>query len=184
MNLELMALRWVLYEKKCEMALRERSPRVYPCGEPDVLGITKNRYLIEIEIKRSLSDFKADAHKFSRKNRGGDFLTNATNREWLFSKLPKQFYYLVPCELTKKVEPLVPEWAGLMRGPGRSEPQGIVVVKTAPANNESKRLSVKECCRLVRMVANWAMSESESKQASLLRFREGAWQWPEPDFEI
>lgn len=171
MNLELMALRWLLYEKRCVFALRERSPRMHFTGRPDALGVTASRYLIEIEIKRSLSDFRADRMKNSRRD---------TVRESIGNQLPRQFYYLVPTELVAVVEPIVPEWAGLLD----SYHGAIRVAKSAPVNRESRRLSVKECIRFVRMVANWAMSEAESRQAEYLRFRDGAWSWPEPLYEI
>lgn len=180
MNLELLALRWLLYEKRCEIAICERSPRSLWCGQPDVLGITKARYTIEIEIKRSLSDFRADSDKPSRKYRHSE----NPNLDKLLSKLPKQFYYLVPAELQARVELILPAWAGLMIPPRPGNSEWLHMCKVAPVNRESKRLAVKECCRLVRMVANWAMSEAESRQAQFLRFRDGYWPWPEPDFEI
>ena len=174
MNLELMALRWLLYERRCEIALCERSPRSDWCGEPDVLGITPARYMIEIEIKRSVSDFRADSRKQSRE---------PLFRQSYARRLPKQFYYLVPAALVGRVQSEVPVWAGLMRGPSKGG-YALEIIKDAPINRESMRLSVKECCRMVRMVANWAMTKAENLQASVLRFREGHWSWPQPDFEI
>src|SRR5579872_3260087 len=162
MSLELYALDWLLYEKRCEIALRERSPRMGFCGEPDVIGLTRSRHLVEIEVKRSVSDFKRDRFKASR-----------VRRDLFLDKLPLYFYYLVPNELLEKVQPLTPEWAGLMRGPVDGEPQAVYVVRPAPKNRNSQRLSVKECCRLVRMVANWAMSEARGRNDSLSRFRYG-----------
>lgn len=85
-NLELLAMRWLRWEKRCIIVLTERSPRAQSCGEPDVLGITKDRYMYEIEVKRTISDFRADSDKPSRKFRDDG---------WRAPKLPKQFYYLV-----------------------------------------------------------------------------------------
>lgn len=175
MNLELLALRWLLYEKRCLIALRERSPRSVWCGEPDVLGLTKSRHTVEIEIKRSLSDFRADGRKRSRQEL-------FRNTERARSLLPRQFYYLVPPELVGRVQEELPTWAGLMRL-AKGE-WALTVIKDAPVNPDSTRLSVKECCRLVRMVANWATTEAESLQAQFNRFRYGHQPWPEPDFEI
>jgi hypothetical protein len=172
MNLELMALRWLRWEKKCPLAFCERSPRSLWCGEPDAIGITRNRYMIEIEIKRSVSDFKADFTKRSR-----------MNRAYQQEKFPKQFYYLVPYKLVPSVEHLLPEWAGLMRGPTESS-YSIAVVHTSPVNKLSQRLSVHECARLVLMVNNHAMTVLERHQSAIDRFKDGHWQWPQPEFEI
>ena len=175
MNLELMAMRFLRWQKRCCIVVCERSPREWTCGKPDVLGVTQSRCLLEIEVKRSLSDFKADFTKRSR---------NRAVRELIGDKLPKQFWYLVPCELLKKVEPLVPDWAGLMRGPGRNEPQAVSVVKPAPTNPEHQRLTVRECCRLVLMVNNHALSNAERYAALTETFEHGYSCWPNPDFQI
>lgn len=171
MNLELMALRWLRWEKKCPMAFCERSP-VYGNGEPDVLGVTKSRYRIEIEIKRSLSDFKADAKKPHRHNRNFDPTIH-----------PRQFYYLVPDKLVEKVKPLLPPWAGLMRGPTPNS-YGVAVLIPAKPNEASRRLTVKECIRMVKMVNNHAMSVMECYDKAFNRFKDGHWQWQQEDYEI
>lgn len=57
MSLELAAARWLRFEKRCMAVLFERTPRAWSCGLPDALGITCSRHMIEIEIKRTLSDF-------------------------------------------------------------------------------------------------------------------------------
>ena len=174
MNLELFAMRWLRWQKRCVIVLEQRSPRQWSCGVPDVLGITGARYLIEIEIKRTLSDFKADSRKAFRQRRNLGIKRELD---------PKQFYYLVPSTLVEKVRPLVPDWAGLMRGPTECS-HSIFVVKAAPTNNQSTRLTVKECCRLVIYINNHALTKAESLQAILGRFKEGYSCWPEPDYEI
>ena len=170
MNLELMALSWLRWEKRCSIVLSERSPREAWCGRPDALGVMASRHLVEIEIKRTLSDFKADQKKPSR---------NEVRRNFMADKLPMYFYYLVPPDLVKRVELLVPTWAGLMRGPEYGEPQGIRVVKQAPKNKEAKRLTVRECCRLVLMVNNHALSELSRVEASRNGFVYGHYDWEE-----
>ena len=147
MNLELMAMSWLRWQKRCVIIVNERTPREYPCGLPDVLGVLQSRYLIEIEVKRTLSDFKADALKPSRRC-----------RDLYPKKFPKQFYYLVLPGMVEKVQPLLPDWAGLMRGPGDQDVQCVHVVKTAPTNHESQRLSTKECAKLVYKMANQIVS--------------------------
>ena len=150
MNLELMAMRWLRWEKRCVIVVNERTPREYPCGLPDVLGVLCSRHMIEIEVKRSFSDFKADFKKGSRRS-----------RDLYPAKYPKQFYYLVLPEIAERVEPLLPNWAGLMRGPIAGEVYTLRVIKTAPTNKDASKLTPKECGRLVYKMANQIVSMSE-----------------------
>jgi len=122
MNLEMSAMRWLWLEKNCHIVLEERSPK-HMMGEPDVIGVTAGRYLIEIEVKRSASDFYADAKKHHR-----------ANREFYLKHQPRQFYYLMPKELAQKLQDKIPDWAGLMQSP--FDPL-IEVLKVAPVNLES-----------------------------------------------
>jgi hypothetical protein len=149
-NLELLAMRWLRWEKRAVIVVNERTPREYPCGLPDVLGVLCSRHLIEIEIKRSFSDFKADFKKGSRRNR--DLYPN---------KFPKQFYYLVTPDIMEKVEPLLPSWAGLMRWPVDGDVQQVHVIRVAPTNKDAARLTPKECAKLVYKMANQIVSMSE-----------------------
>jgi hypothetical protein len=144
MNLELMALRWLWLEKKCHYVLEQRSPR-YHLGSPDALGVMPSRHLIEIEIKRSASDFNADKNKCCRRSRD------------LFPEhMPRQFYYLMPRPLAEKLEPKIPEWAGLMYN--CVSEQTCIVLKKAPVNLQSEKLTLKECAKLARCMTNHMMS--------------------------
>lgn len=144
MTLEFMALSWLRFEKRCHVAMFERTPR-HSNGQPDVMGISRDRYLYEIEIKRSVSDFKANAKKFFHLARN----INGTNE-----RHPALFWFLTPPDLTDKVLPLVPDWAGLLRGPYHEATQDLVIVKKAPRNKLSQRLSTKECVHLAHCMAN------------------------------
>jgi hypothetical protein len=175
-GLEFMALKFLRYQKRCMLVICERSPRQDYCGVPDVFGVTAARYTMEIEVKRTLSDFRADSKKPSRQM---VFRNNLR-----LQRLPKYFWYLVPPELAAKVEPLVPEWAGLMRGPGKKEVQRVCSIKQAPANLDSQRLTIKECCRLTLMVNNHALSAEARVLTMTNNFRYGWQPWPQPDFEI
>jgi hypothetical protein len=167
MSLELLAVEWLLYTKRCEVALCERSPRIWTCGQPDALGITQSRYTVEIEIKRSLSDFRADFQKRHRQN-----------RELHLDKQPRQFYYLTPAELRQKIEPIIPDWAGYMIGS-----HCIEVIKEAPVNRKSARLSVRECLRVPRLINNFNASLMRAVQNWQYRFTEGHWNYHQ-DYEI
>lgn len=134
MNLELAATEWLANHKKCMIVLRELSPRTTYCGEPDAYGVTRARYSIEVEIKRSLSDFYRDKAKPSRKS-----------REYYPHHFPKYFYYLLPEEISDKARSSLPEWAGLLS----CGQHGVIsVLVESPRNKESKRLSIKECAKL------------------------------------
>lgn len=65
--------------------------------ECDILSVTKNNYLREVEIKISVSDFKADFKK--KHNHEGNI---------------KQFYYAVPYYILDDIKDLVPEHAGIL----------------------------------------------------------------------
>lgn len=127
-----------MYAKKCYFVTRERTP-VYGAGTPDVLGVTAGRKLIEIEIKRSLSDFRANSGKF-----------HIIHRNKFIESAPYQFYFLVPAMLVEKVKPELPEWAGLMS----DEEVWCKVLVNAPVNKASKRLSPIQCCKLMRNISN------------------------------
>ena len=66
--------------------------------ECDMLIVTKNHYLTEIEIKISLSDLKAD---FKKKHQHKD-------------ENIKNFYYAFPEEMKEKAIELIPEEAGIL----------------------------------------------------------------------
>lgn len=66
--------------------------------ECDMLIVTKNRYLTEVEIKISLSDLKAD---FKKKHQHKD-------------KNIKNFYYAFPEEMKEKALELIPKECGIL----------------------------------------------------------------------
>lgn len=166
-NLELLALRWLKWERRCMIVLRERSPRETICGRPDVLGITRARFMIEIEIKRSMADFRADGKKDARRRREQNGL------EPLF---PRQFYYFTPRKLAETIGPMIPPWAGLMTV---SEYDGPLVLRVAPSNHASKRLTIKECVQLAYLQSNYIVSLEEAREAQRNTFRQGhqPWDW-------
>jgi len=66
--------------------------------ECDMLIVTKNRYLTEVEIKISLSDLKAD---FKKEHQHKD-------------ENIKNFYYAFPEEMKEKALELIPEECGIL----------------------------------------------------------------------
>jgi len=165
---------WLRVEKRCMIVTRERT-LLYGAGQPDVMGITKERYVIEIEIKRSVSDFRADAKKISRQNR----VLGHTN-------YPKQFYYLMPKKIADKVENEIPHWAGLMNV--AEDGACCVVSKRAPTNERSERVTIRQCARAVEHQTNFILSLERELDNWKARFIEGHQPYiglnPELHFEI
>jgi hypothetical protein len=106
--------------------------------ESDFFSITSDgKYIYEVEVKLSRSDFKKDFTKYAKHN----YLTSAKKGDIDFvNKTPNRFYYCCPEGMIKKEE--LPEYAGLiyLSGDFTSARQ----VKTAPIihknNNSDKYL--------------------------------------------
>ncbi len=96
------AIGWLRYEQRCFLVCWERTPLWSSC-RPDLIGVERDRRLIEIEFKQSLSDFKANSRK-----RGIQF------RELSGVGKPLRFYFAVPRKLVSRVKPFLPDGCGLM----------------------------------------------------------------------
>ena len=139
MTLEARSLHWLMYERGCHYVVRERAPR-HAIGEPDVLGVMPNRKLIEVEIKRSMSDFNVNEEKWHVKS-----------REFHLNLWPWEYWFMLPHELALKAMLSLPPWAGLLSD--NLNPAQVIVA--APKNKESKRLSLKECVKMARGMSNY-----------------------------
>lgn len=164
--LELLAVEWLRFEKRCVLVMTERSPREWHCGRPDALGILPSRHMIEIEIKRTLSDFRSNAMK--------DCIGRRITMPWQF---PRQFYFLVPYHLSNRVGFELPAWAGLMRAPDSESVQQISVMVKSPINDSAKRLTLIESVRAVGSLTNenialrkqvWRQAERETVGQSVV----------------
>lgn len=145
--LELSALYHLRFACRCRLVLRERQARGH--WRPDVFGLTKDRHGIEVEIKRTLSDFRADQGK-----RQVRWRTDAR----MLHVLPRMFFYCVPRKLHEKVQAELPEWAGLLtpaaHGWWFNGVPMLDLVKRSPVNKAAPRYSIKECVKLVELQAN------------------------------
>lgn len=130
---------WLRREKRCALVLFERSPRPPIYSRPDVLGIMASRYMAEVEIKRSLSDFRANASK-----------PHVRHRDLYLARWPRWFYYMAEPALAGRLEAELPDWAGLLT----ADDWQARVVRRAPDNKASEKLSVKACVRLLHVVGN------------------------------
>ena len=159
MNLELGAVLWLANTKRCMIVIRELSPRTQWCGEPDAYGVTAARYAIEVEIKRSMSDFYADKSKGSRRN-----------REYFPHWFPKYFYYLMPEEIAPKAQASLPEWAGLL---SMGNYGVITTLVESPRNKESKRLGIKECVRLAQQMSVFCTRVESQMDGAITAWKNG-----------
>lgn len=101
-HLRAIAAEYLRYKRNCPIVAFERS-HWPPTVKPDVIAVTKGRKIIEVEIKCSMSDFRANAKKHSeylRWNAG--------------YYVPHQYYFMVLPEMVEKVKLELPEHAGLM----------------------------------------------------------------------
>ena len=92
--------------------------------ECDILSVTKNNYLREVEIKISVSDFKADFKK--KHNHEGNI---------------RQFYYAVPYYILDDIKNLVPEHAGILVAERNEAPHELWQLKKHKKTNDNKSAS-------------------------------------------
>ncbi len=107
-SLRALGVNWLRYEQGCYLIALERSPfssRV----KPDILGLTKHRLTIEVEIKISKQDFLHDFKKKHRQN-----LTEPKSLLMRHVKGPSQLWYLVPRKLGETVLTHAPIYAGVL----------------------------------------------------------------------
>lgn len=74
-------LQWLRYERACSLVMIERGPRFW-AHRPDLVGITRDRYCVEVEIKMTVSDYKADERKERTK--------------------PRELWYLMPPDIARE----------------------------------------------------------------------------------
>jgi len=151
-SLEQFAMEWLRYERRCVIVLNERTPRFWQ-GRPDCIGVTRDRHVVEVECKRTMSDFEANGNK--------RHLRNLT----VFSDtFPRQYYFMVPYKLAARVKLLLPAWAGLMHAPNAMQAQQAWVVVRAPVNERAKRLSLRECVESVALMTNQILAQQRRIQ--------------------
>lgn len=102
--------------------------------ECDMLMVTKNYFLREIEIKVSVSDFKADFKK--KHNHEGNI---------------KQFYYAVPYYILDKIKDLVPEQAGIMVAVYENEHWQLKRYKKATDNKSAMPIDEEKLNKIFRI---------------------------------
>lgn len=141
------AVQWLRYQSQCSIVAIERGISVG--GTPDVIGLTPKRYVTEIEIKRTVADFKRNAKKLAGFQRGRSVFFGTG---WERAR-PRLFYFLVPPEILEKVRPLLEPEQGLMVLGNTSRYQGVPdirVVRNATPSARAKRLTVAQCVQMAK----------------------------------
>lgn len=112
-----------------------------------MIGILPNGHVIEVEIKITLSDFRADAKKRHRINLTG---------------VPFQFYFLVWPEMVEAVraDPTLPQRSGLLTLTGPDRPRGIVVHRGAEKFVAARKLEAQDWRRAINKQSNAVVSQA------------------------
>lgn len=136
-------LQWLRYERQSVVLCCERAPATW-FGVPDVLALTPRRTLVEVEVKRTLADFKANDSKRCLKLRAEGHGTK-----------PEQFYFCVPPSLVERVLPLLPAGAGLLTLAQQCNPfsgvNSISVVRGAENNaKQATKLSPSQIVQMLK----------------------------------
>jgi len=142
------AVQWLRYKTQCSIVAIERG--ISMGGTPDVIGLTPKRFITEIEIKRTVADFKRNAKKLWSFQEGGSIFEGTG---WERTR-PRLFYFLVPEEIVEKVQPLLLPEQGLMCISSRYRKyQGVSevkVVKNAIPSARAKRLTMRQCVAMAK----------------------------------
>lgn len=133
------AVGYLRYVRRCDIVCLERSAG-YSTFRPDVAGVTRQWRTVEIEIKITVADWRADAEKAITKSREAGYY------------MPSQFYYLVPREIVETVKAGLRPWQGLMtlNGDQINGVQLACVVSPAPVNASAKPLTPEEMAHMIR----------------------------------
>ncbi len=135
---------WLRYQRGCYIVAWERGPWERYGHKPDLIGVDKTRKCIEIEIKRSVADFKHDSEKKIWSARG------LWQVAW-----PSQFYYFVEPSIVEKVRPMTRDGLGLLTFSQSGKPTfagniEVQIVVPARKQKDAKPLTVLQLWEMVR----------------------------------
>lgn len=125
--------------------------------EMDIAVIRKSGYVVEVEIKRSVADFK------------NDFKKRHFDKKWghvEYQKRVRQFYYCMTKEVFLKVHDLVPEKSGLLLVLTNNDGSFVLYeYKKANIIPNCVRLTDKEICNAARLSAMriWGLKDKISQ---------------------
>lgn len=149
-SLKAAAASWLRYEKKCPLITFERG---LGFGNPDVLGVNPSHFLIEVEVKISVSDFKVDAEKRKWLVLESAREHSKNGKKYKVHGVPKFFYYMVPMDLVDTIKPLMKASHGLITCSGYSSHTGYPIIReiiSASVELLAERVTTKDFIRLVK----------------------------------
>jgi|GEM_PF-1807964 len=137
------------YARQCPVVALEVDSQLHAwADEPaDVLVLNKNRQLIEVEVKLTVSDLKRDAKK--KKHRLFRETYKSKGQIWLTPTY--HFHFAVPRDIANKVKPICDElfpYAGILACNGLYSPS--VDIYRNPKPLCGRRLNATEALRMVR----------------------------------
>ena len=124
---------WIKYGRQRVVAMPNYTPPLW--WECDIWAVTKAGYTEEIEVKRTHSDFKADAKKRDRYGQSKHGLLQ-------LGMGPNRFSYLLVGEAARLLHDgvlVVPDWAGVLVLEGRGFRDEINLRRPAPLLHKKKR---------------------------------------------
>ena len=135
-----LAFNWLRYEQGCSLITFERTP-LETDGRPDVLGLLRNRQLVEVEIKVDLADMRHDASKRHRRLVVQDIQRPAPGTA-------NYLYYLVPEEMVGPALEELPTHVGVI-SPNHAVRHGHTGMPTVALHRRAvqlheRRLSIRE----------------------------------------
>jgi hypothetical protein len=120
--------------------------------EIDFLAVRKTGFAIEVEIKRSLSDMRAEQKK-AHKHESDKIV---------------EFYYCFPTKILEACTPLVPERAGILEIYWTGYRWRLNVKKNPVRNKDSRKLTDKEIRKILRY-SNYRIWSFKKKIVKLQR---------------
>lgn len=135
-----LAFNWLRYEQGCHLITFERTP-LETESRPDVLGMLRNRQLVEIEIKVDLADLRRDASKKHRRLVAQDIQRPAPGTA-------NYVYFLVPEEMVGTALEETPTHCGVL-SPNHGIRHGVTGMPTMAVHRKAiqlheRRLSLRE----------------------------------------
>lgn len=151
------AVQWLRYDRQCVVVAIERT---FGCCQADVVGLSPKRHVTEIEIKRTMADFRANPKKHGMILREKDAsmggLAGGGESWWT---VPHQFYFLVEHSMVEKAKDELPPGCGLLSPQAAGESYvkplypgvpKLVVRVVAPLDSRARKLSLKKCVQMAK----------------------------------
>jgi hypothetical protein len=144
-----LALNWLRYEQGCHIVTFERTP-IDTESRPDVLGMTRNRQLIEVEIKVDAADLRRDSSKDHRRAVAQDIQRRNPSSA-------NHLYYIVPEEMVGIALDELPTHCGVI-SPNHGIRHGHTGFPTIAVHRKAvmlheRRLSVKDALVMAKQMS-------------------------------